>query len=93
LVASEPLSVCCEQFLVNSVYRHLSTAEDIVSAQAITVAIIISWFVIQNVYYMEATNENEFSVLVDVVREFSAEVEYCPQNVTKLFNFSNKFIK
>lgn len=91
--ANESLALYCEQFLVNSVYRHLSTAEDIVGAQAVTVAIIISWFVIQNVYYAEATNENEFSVLVDVVREFSAEVEYCPQNVTKLFNFANKFIK
>ncbi len=92
-VTDNSLSLYCEQFLVNSVYRHISTAEDIVSAQSIMLAIILSWLVIQNVYGLEVVINEEFTTLVDVVREFSAEVEYCPQNLTKLFNFTSKFIK
>lgn len=89
----DSLSVYCEQFLVNSVYRHLSTADDIVRAQSIIVAIVFSWLLIQNIYSVEVTQNEEFATIVDVTREFSAEVEYCPQNLTKLFNFTNKFIK
>ncbi len=93
LSIDKSLSLYCEQFLVNSVYRHLSTAEDITSAQSIILSIVLGWFVIQNIYSVEVVANEEFTTLVDVVREFSAEVEYCPQNLTKLFNFTSKFIK
>ena len=92
-VIDKSLSLYCEQFLVNSVYRHVTTAEDIVSAQSIIVAIILSWFIIQNIYSVELIKNEEFATIVDVVREFSAEVEYCPQNTKKLFKFTSKFIK
>ena len=53
-------------------------------------SLVLSWFVIINI----AKNEqNDFENLVDIVRAFSAEVEYSQNNLDKLFNFAYKFIK
>ena len=82
--------ICAEQFLVNGIYRHLYNAEDTVSVRAITLSLVLSLFVIINIAKNEQkTKEN----LVDIVRAFSAEVEYSQNNLDKLFNFAYKFIK
>lgn len=85
------LSLFAEQFIVNSLYRHLSSAEDIFYAKGVTLAIIFSWWLIQNVIKSK-TQTCDFSLLVDVVRGYSAEVEYSTKNLTKLFDFACKFI-
>jgi lysine-N-methylase len=96
LTVDENLSLYCEQFLVNSLYRHLSTAEDIINAYAITVACVISWALIQLIYKTEVCggicSGSEFLTLIDITRDFSSNVEYSPNNVNKLFNFAYKFV-
>ena len=86
------LSLYCEQFLVNSLYRHLSSAEDITYAHAITLASLFSWVIIKSVYQNENTGDNSFYLICDIVREFSSNVEYSESNLDKLFNFTYKYI-
>lgn len=94
LTTPNDLSHYCEQFLANSLYRHLADAEDTMSVRARTIACIISWWVINNVIELEK-NENQdlLSVVIDVVRAYSAEVEYSQKNLDKLFSLCYKFIK
>ena len=90
----EKYSLYCEQFLVNSVYRHLLDAEDTTWVRAITLACVYSWLIVKNV--VEAEDEKDalsFDLLVDVVREFSAEVEYSQDNLDKLFSACYKLIR
>ena len=92
MTVDENLSLYCEQFLVNSLYRHLSTAEDITNAYAITVACVFSWALIQLIYKSEVCSGSEFLTLIDITRDFSSNVEYSPNNVNKLFNFAYQFV-
>lgn len=87
------LSSYAEQFLANSIYRHLHCADDVIYARAIVVACVLSWWVIENIYFKEKSREEDFALLIDVVRAFSAEVEYSQKNLDKLFNFCYKLIK
>ena len=92
LTTNDCATLWCEQFLANSIYRHLSDAEDIVSAKIRTVACVFSWWVINSIYLQEVGTNNHFDTICDIVRAFSAEVEYSQKNLTKLFNFAYKFI-
>ena len=88
------LSTYCEQFLVNGLYRHLSGAEDTLCARARVVALVLSWWIIKAILQNEATGKNPtFELVVDVVRAFSAEVEYSQKNLDKLFALAFRFIK
>ncbi|MBQ3115410.1 MAG: flagellin lysine-N-methylase [Clostridia bacterium] len=88
------LALYFEQFLVNGLYRHLYLAEDTFFVRAITTALVVSWWVIQSVYHEENTaGEVDFGLILDIVRAFSAEVEYSQKNLGKLFDFCAKFIK
>jgi lysine-N-methylase len=92
LLTDESLSVYCEHFLVNSFYRHLYTAEDTISARAITLAIIVCWWVVKSIYDSEKSVD-DFSLVCDVVRSFSCEVEYSNENLNRLFAYFEKYIK
>lgn len=90
----EYLSIMAEQFLVNCLYRHLSDAEDTMWVRARTIACVISWWIINHVVLQEKTDEKDLlELVVDVVRAFSAEVEYSKNNLDKLFSFCYNFIK
>ncbi|MBQ4098063.1 MAG: flagellin lysine-N-methylase [Clostridia bacterium] len=90
----QDLSLYCEQFLVNGLYRHLSDAEDTMWVRARTIALIFSWWVVKSVVNLERTKTvNLLETTIDAVRSFSAEVEYSQKNLDKLFNFCYKFIK
>lgn len=89
----ENLSLFFEQFLVNSLYRHLLNAEDSFSVRARTLACIFSWLIIKSIIETEKGKEYNFEDIVDVVRAYSSEIEYSQKNLDKLFNFANKFIK
>lgn len=90
----ENLSIYCEQFLVNSIYRHLSDAEDTIWVRARAIACVFSWWIVKSVIKKELTVATDiFDLTVDVVREFSTEVEYSQKNLNKLFSLSYKFIK
>lgn len=92
-ITNEELSLYFEQFTVNSLYRHLWGSEDTISVRARTLAVIISWWIIKSIFENEKTNENVFFTVCDIVRSFSAEVEYSNENLNKLFNLCYKFIK
>ena len=87
-------SLYCEQFLVNSVYRHLYDAEDTMWVRAKTIACVISWWIIQSILaHSNPENSAQFDLIVDTVRAFSSEVEYSKNNINKLHDFCYKFIK
>ncbi len=93
----ENASLYGEQFLCNQLYRHLSDAEDSLWVRARTVACVLSWWVITSVWETEKkegdTLQAEFETLCDIVRAYSADVEYSQKNLTKLFGFARAFIK
>ena len=90
----ENLSLYCEQFLVNSLYRHLSDAEDTMWVRARAISCVFSWWVIKSIIEQERNeNQNLFELVVDVVRSYSVEVEYSQKNLNKLFSFCYKYIK
>ncbi len=83
-----------EQFLANGLYRHLYDAEDTMWVRAKTVACIFGWWLIKSIFEQERTAKTDnFQLLVDVVRAYSAEVEYSQKNLDKLFSLAYKFIK
>jgi len=90
----ESLAVYCERFLVNSIFRHLSDAEDTMWVRARAIGCVFAWLVIQGVLKTENQNTSiDFNAVVDVVRAYSAEVEYSEKNLDKLFSFAYDFIK
>ncbi len=90
---NENLSHYAEQFLVNSLYRHLADAEDTMWVRARTIAIVLSWWVVKSIIEQELDDKNDLLTLtIDVVREFSLEVEYSQKNLDKLFDFAYRFI-
>ena len=92
LKTSQELSLYAEQFLVNSIYRHLADAEDTLWVRARTIAIVLSWFLINSIFEMEKTGQNAFACVCDIVRAFSADVEYSQKNLNKLFDFAFEFV-
>lgn len=95
---NENLSLYCEQFLVNGFYRHLSEAEDTLSARYRAVACVFAWFVVKAIIDAELTDCDDlsgenFALIVDIVRAYSAEVEYSQKNLDKFFSFADKFVK
>lgn len=93
LVTNNSLSIQAEQFLVNSFYRHLLDAEDTIWVRSRAIACVISWWIIKNIVEKETNKKEDFSLLIDVVRAYSTEVEYSQKNLNKLFNHTYKFIK
>ena len=91
---AENLSHYCEQFLVNSVYRHLSDAEDTMWVRARTISTVFSWWIIKSIIAKEQVqNKDNFDLIVDIIRAYSTEVEYSQKNLDKLYSFAYKFIK
>jgi lysine-N-methylase len=85
------LELCAEQFLVNGIIRHLSSVDDTMSARVKVLSCVYSWWLVQSIYKNEkVSNELDFDLIVDVVREFSAEVEYSEKNLLKLFSWCCK---
>ncbi len=88
------LTLYAEQFLVNSLFRHLYDAEDTFEVRARTIACVFGWWVINSIIANEQAEEAaDLNLIVDVVRAYSAEVEYSQKNLDKFFSFANKFIK
>ena len=85
------LSHYAEQFLSNSLYRHLYDAEDTMSVRARAIACVLSWWLIKGIIAQE--NIDNLDGVIDVVRQFSAEIEYSQNNLDKLFSFAYTFIK
>ena len=89
----QSLSIPCEQFLANEIFRHVPDAEDTMWVRARVIASLFAWWIIKSIYDLETLDKADLNTLIDVVRAYSAEVEYSEKNLDKLFNFSYKFIK
>ncbi len=90
----ENLSHYSEQFLVNSVYRHLSDAEDTMWVRARAISTVFSWWIIKSIIAKEQEqNKDNFDLIVDIIRAYSTEVEYSQKNLNKLYSFAYKFIR
>ncbi len=88
------LTLYAEQFLVNSLYRHLSDAEDTMWVRARTISCVFGWFLINSIFEQERTIvEDGFNLILDIVRAYSAEIEYSQKNLDKLYLFAYKFIQ
>jgi hypothetical protein len=87
------LALYCEQFLTNSIYRHLFSADDTMWVRAITLSLIASWWIIQSIFEQERLKkQDECNLIFDIVRAYSAEVEYSENNLEKLFTSCYRFI-
>ena len=93
LITTTPqdLSLYCEQFLANGIYRHLLSAEDTMTARARVVALAISWWIIQTLLIKE-DGTKPFELLCDLVKAFSSEVEYSDKNLNQLFSVCYQLI-
>ncbi len=90
---SEKHNLIFENFLANEVYRHVSCAEDVSEALIKLVGIILCATIVSAmINYIEQTDTATFEDIVDIVRLYSAEVEYSQKNLNKLFNFASKII-
>jgi intein-encoded DNA endonuclease-like protein len=90
----EQLSLCCEQFIVNGLYRHLSDAEDTMWVRAKTITCVLFWYIILSILEEEQNqNVQDFTLVSDIVRALSAEVEYSEKNLDKIYSFSFEFIE
>ena len=93
LIVCKEHALYCEQFLVNSLYRHLCDAEDTLWVRARTLALIFAWFIIENLAKKSDRQKDDFYNICNIVREFSTEVEYSTKNTNKLFKFAYGFIE
>ena len=93
-VTNTDLSLYAEQFLVNGIYRHVSSADDVLDARARALFVVFSWWMIKSVI-KENQNEDKdlLDDVVDAVRAFSSEVEYSQKNLNKLYSYCYKHIK
>ena len=83
-----------ENFLANEVYRHISNAEDVSEAQIILVGILLSAKIVSAmINYKEQEDSVTFEDIVEIIRQYSSEVEYSEKNLKKLFKFSSKVLK
>ena len=83
------LSVPCEQFLVNSIYRHLDGTLDPTTARAHTVATVISWWLVNTLSHHGTP---DISTLIDTVRAYSSEIEYSDANLTRLYSLATRYV-
>lgn len=92
-IFSKKHDLILENFLANEVYRYISNAEDVSEALTILVGIIVCTQIISAmINYIEQTNSATFEDIVEIVRLYSAEVEYSEKNLNKLFKFASKII-
>ena len=88
------LALYCEQFLVNSLYRHLSDAEDTIWVRARAIACVVSWWIIERlVARFNAGDKDLLYVVTETVRAYSTEVEYSLKNLQKLYALGYGFIR
>lgn len=89
-VIDQSLAHYSEQFLANSIYRHLSLADDVRDAHTRLIFTIVSWWIIFNIYDKENQKEQNLELLIDIIRQYSVEVEYSQKNLGKIIKFINK---
>lgn len=92
LKTDRKFSLYCEQFLANSLFRHISNCDDTMLLKGRLVACIISWWIIKSIFENEIISHDNFELICDIVRAFSSEVEYSQKNLNKLYSFSYKLI-
>lgn len=69
------------QFLVNSVYRHATDAEDIIDFKVGVCLALLSLDIVKKITYKQGGEKKN---LFDAVLAFSVEIEYSKENITAL---------
>ena len=69
------------QFLVNSVYRHATDAEDIIDVKVGVCLALLSLDIVKKITYKQGGEKKN---LFDAVLAFSVEIEYSKENITAL---------
>ncbi len=93
-ITDTSLASYAEQFLANGLYRHSCDAEDTFAVRARAIACVLGWWEVNSVFEQERAGcTDEFNLIADIVRAYSAEVEYSQKNLDKIFSLASKFIK
>lgn len=78
--------------LVYFIYRHLITAVDKLDLKAKTLFSIFSTLTIHNIYNNSKKVQKDISLLSNIARDYSAEIEYSEDNLFSLFDLFEEFI-
>ena len=78
--------------LVYFIYRHLITAVDKLDLKAKTLFSIFSTLTIHNIYINSKKVQKDISLLSNIARDYSAEIEYSEDNLFSLFDLFEEFI-
>ncbi len=78
--------------LVYFIYRHLITAVDKLDLKSKTLFSIFSTLAIHNIYINTKKVQNETPLLIEIARDYSAEIEYSEENLFNLLDLFEEFI-
>ncbi len=78
--------------LVYFIYRHLITAVDKLDLKAKTLFSIFSTLTIHNIYINSKKVQKDIPLLIEIARDYSAEIEYSEDNLFSLFDLFEEFI-
>ena len=78
--------------LVYFIYRHLITAVDKLDLKSKTLFSIFSTLCIHNIYINSKNVQKDITLLTEIARDYSAEIEYSEKNLSSLFDLFEEFI-
>ena len=78
-----------EQFLVYLIYRHFANSADLYSAASKAKFAALAYYLVRSIAVLIFQRKGEFSFdnQIDVMRMFSAEIEYSDENLYEIFDF------
>ncbi|MBQ2880854.1 MAG: flagellin lysine-N-methylase [Clostridia bacterium] len=81
-------SVAFEQLLVYFIYRHLTDSADVSEIAIRSAFAFLSLKIISGIFNMlkHGSYSEDFSLLCDICRMYSSEIEYCEENTERLFD-------
>ncbi len=84
----ERFSVAFEQLLVYFIYRHLADSADISDIAVRSAFAVLSLKIISGIFNMlkHGSSSEDFSLLCDICRMYSSEIEYCEENTERLWD-------
>ncbi len=84
----ERFSVAFEQLLVYFIYRHLADSVDITDIAVRSAFAVLSLKIISGIFNFlkKASDTDSFSLLCEICRMYSSEIEYCEENTERLFD-------
>jgi len=86
--------IAFEQILVYFIYRHVSNAENVTDVVVRSLFSVLSVKIICCIFNMEKGNDSidRFSLLCNICRLYSSEIEYCEDNTETVLDLISDFI-